>query len=64
MFENYWLISGIITLAWIALIGFYTVISSRHKALEKELQQLQTRLETHNELAERNIRKPNRGSGR
>lgn len=45
MFENYWLISGVISLAWIALIIGYIVVSSRQKKLEAELQMLQNRVD-------------------
>ncbi len=45
MLENFFLVAGIITLAWIALIGFYLVISGQQRRLEDDLESLQRKVE-------------------
>ena len=53
MFENYLLISVLITAAWIGLIVAYIFISGRQKSLEEELNQLQERFSaTHSQTGE------------
>lgn len=45
MFENYFLISLLITVAWIGLVAYYMVISGRQRTLEEELDILQSMID-------------------
>ena len=43
--QNYPLIAGVITVAWLGLIGYYIYLSQNQKSLQDELVVLQKRLD-------------------
>ncbi|MDJ0754687.1 MAG: hypothetical protein QNJ45_14270 [Ardenticatenaceae bacterium] len=60
MFENYLLISLLITVAWIGLVAYYMVISGRQRILEEELDTLQSMIDQQEDEGNNTYKKEDR----